>query len=38
MQVPVTYHACTYNAVLAKYTDLALTADTVSEKYSVRRT
>jgi len=32
----VTYHACTctYNTVLAQYTDLALTASTLSEKCS----
>jgi len=35
--VVVTYHACTYNAVLAQYTDFTLTASTLSEKFSIRQ-
>jgi hypothetical protein len=31
-QAAVTYHTCTYNTVLAQYTDLALTASTGSGK------
>ena len=30
----VTYHTCSYNTVLAQYTDLALAASTLSEKCS----
>jgi len=30
----VTYHTRTYNTVVAQYTDLALTASTLSEKCS----
>lgn len=33
----VTYPACPYDAVLAQYTDLALTASTVSAICSIRQ-
>ena len=36
-QAAVPYHACTHNTVPAQYTDLALTASTVSEKCSIRQ-